>query len=96
MQDPNNALEHLSYLVENFAQVATGLVIVIYLISLNFVIGLLHVVILIALFIMEIIRKRINKSYKTKTKKINDKTYSLVGEIIKSEKTLRRLALKKN
>ena len=93
MEDPNKALEHLSYLVENFAQVATGLVIVVYLISLNFVIGLLHIIVLIALFVMESVRKRINKKYKTKTKKINDKAYSLVGEIIKSEKDIKALGL---
>lgn len=93
MDDPSKALDNLSYLVENFASIATGIAVIVYIITLNWIIGLIYVVILIALFIMELYRKKINKKNKVKTKAINDKTYSLVGEIIKSEKDIKALGL---
>jgi len=93
MDDPNRALENLSYLVENFASVATGMVVIIYIVTLNWLIGSIYVVILIGLFIMELYRKKIKKINTVKTKAINDKTYSLVGEIIKSEKDIKALGL---
>ena len=93
MDDPNRALESLSYLVENFASIATGIVVIIYILTLNWIIGLIYIVILIGLFIMELCRKQIKKKNTLKTKAINDKTYSLVGEIIKSEKDIKALGL---
>ena len=93
MEDPNSALEQLSSLVENFAQVATGVFVVFYILSLNWIIGIIYVAIILGLFIMEIYRKKVYKRNKLKAKKINDKTYSLVGEIIKSEKDIKALNL---
>lgn len=93
MDDPSKALDNLSYLVENFASIATGIAVIIYIITLNWIIGLIYVVILVSLFVMELYRKKVNKKNKVKTKAINDKTYSLVGEIIKSEKDIKALGL---
>ena len=93
MEDPNNALEQLSSLVENFAQVSTGVFVIFYILSLNWIIGLIYIVLIAGLFVMEIIRKRVYKKNKIKRKAINDKTYSLVGEIIKSEKDIKALNL---
>ena len=93
MEDPNNALEQLSSLVENIASVITGFVVMIYIVTLNVIIGSIYIVIILGLFVMEIYRKKVNKRNKLKTKKINDKTYSLVGEIIKSEKDIKALNL---
>ena len=93
MQDPNNVLNNLSYLVENFAQVTTGIIILIYIVSLNALIGAIYITIVFALFILELYRKKVNKKLKTKTKKVDDKTYSLVKEIVESQKDIRALNL---
>ena len=44
-------------------------------------------------FAIEIIRRKVAKRLKLKTKKINDKTYSLINEIIESEKDIKALGL---
>lgn len=93
MNDPNNVLEKLSSFVEILAETLTQAVVVVYIISLNWIIGILYVVMLAICFTIEIIRRKVAKKLKLKTKKINDKTYSLVNEIIQSEKDIKALGL---
>ncbi len=93
MNDPNDVLNHLSMIVEVLAETLTGFVIIFYIISLNWLIGILYIIVLIIAFIIEIYRKRIGKRNRLKTKKVNDKTYSLVTEIVKSEKDIKALGL---
>lgn len=93
MNDPNEVLNKLSMIVEVLSETLTGFVIVAYIVSLNWIIGLLYIFILSICFVIEIIRRRIYKKNKLKTKKINDKTYSLVTEIVKSEKDIKALGL---
>ena len=49
--------------------------------------------ILIGLFFLEVYRKKVGKVNKAKSKKVNDKTYSIINEIIKSEKDIKSLGL---
>ncbi len=93
MNDPNEVLNQLSSIVEILAETITSVVIVAYIVSLNWVIGLLYIGTLLLAFALEIVRKRVGKKNKLKTKKINDKTYSLVTEIVKSEKDIKALGL---
>ena len=93
MDDPNNVLNKLSSLIEILAETITYCIIVIYIISLNWIIGILYIAMLIICFTIEIFRRKVVKKLKLKTKKINDKTYSLVTEIIKSEKDIKALGL---
>ena len=71
----------------------TSFVIIIYIITLNWIIGVLYVVILVSLLFLELKRKKVGKINKTKSKKVSDKTYSIVNEIIKSEKDIKSLGL---
>ena len=91
--DPNNVLMQLSTLVELIAETITSFVIIIYIISLNWIIGLMYIVVLFSLFGLEIYRKKVGKANRTKSKKVSDKTYSIVNEIIKSEKDIKSLGL---
>jgi len=93
MSDPNNVLMQLSTLVELITETITNFVIIIYIITLNWIIGVLYSIVLIALFFLELKRKKVGKANRTKSKKINDKTYSVVNEIIKSEKDIKSLGL---
>ena len=93
MDDPNNVLNKLSSFVEILAETITYCVIVVYIISLNWIIGILYIAMLVICFIIELFRRKVVKKLKLKTKKINDKTYSLVTEIVKSEKDIKALGL---
>lgn len=91
--DPNNVLMQLSAIVEVFADIITHFVIIIYIMTLNWIIGLIYLVLLFGLFFLEIRRKKVGKKNRVVSKKINDKTYSIFTEIIKSEKDIKSLGL---
>jgi len=93
MNDPKDILDKLSTVVESMAETFTNFIIVAYIISLNWIIGLLYVFTLIVCFTVETVGAKINKKQLTKSKKINDKTYSLVNEIVESEKDIKALGL---
>jgi len=91
--DPNNVLSQLSTLVELITETITSFVIIIYITTLNWIIGAIYVVVLISLVFLELKRKKVGKANKAKSKKVSDKTYSIVNEIIKSEKDIKSLGL---
>lgn len=93
MNDPNDVIGKLSSFVEILAETITGFVIIVYIVSLNWIIGLLYITMLLICFAIEIYRRKVAKRNKLKTKKINDKTYSLVNEIVESEKDIKALGL---
>ena len=93
MTDPDNALMQLSSLVEQVAESITSFVVIAYIITLNWIIGLMYVAVLLILFGIEIYRKKVGKQNRRASKKVNDKTYSIVNEIIKSEKDIKSLGL---
>lgn len=93
MNDPNKVLASLSSLVEVFAETITGFVMVVYIITLNWIIGISFVIVLISMFILELFRKKVLRRNELKSKKVGDKTYSLVSEIIKSETDIKALGL---
>lgn len=93
MDDPNNVLAKLSSFVEILAETITYCVVVVYIISLHYIVGILYIAMLVICFTIELFRRKVMKKHKLKTKKINDKTYSLVTEIVKSEKDIKALGL---
>jgi ATP-binding cassette subfamily B protein len=93
MNDPNDVLDKLASFVEILAETITQMIVVVYIISLNWIIGLLYIVMLAICFTVEIFRRKVAKKNRLKTKKINDKTYSLVNEIVDSEKDIKALGL---
>lgn len=93
MSDPSNVLEKLSSFVEILSETITQVVVVTYIITLNWIIGTLYIVMLLICFVIEIVRRKVAKKLKFKTKKYHDKTSSLVNEIIQSEKDIKALGL---
>ena len=61
MNDPNEVLNQLSSIVEILAETITSVVIVTYIVSLNWLIGLLYIAVLMVAFVIEIVRKKIGK-----------------------------------
>ncbi len=93
MDDPKEVLGKMSSLIDIIVQILSQAVVIIYIISLHWIIGLLYIVMLIICFLVEIYRRKVNKKNIAKTKKINDKTYSLVKETIESETDIKALGL---
>ena len=93
MNDPMEVLGNLSSLIDRIVEIITQIVVIIYIISLHWIIGLLYSVMLILSFIVEFYRRKVNKKNIATSKKINDKTYSLVKETIESETDIKALGL---
>ena len=93
MHDPNELLQNLSSIIEVISETLTSAVVIVYMICLNWIIGLVYIGVLAIAFVIEINRRRARKRNKLRTKKVNDKTYSLVTEIVKSEKDIKALGL---
>ena len=95
MNDPMDVLGNLSSMIDRIVEIITQLVVIVYIISLHWIIGILYVVMLILSFIIELYRRKVNKKNIAASKKINDKTYSLVKETIESETDIKALGLEK-
>ena len=93
MDDPQQVLGKMSSLIDIIVQIISQVVVIIYIICLHWLVGLLYVVMLIVSFIVEVYRRKVNRKNIAKTKKINDKTYSLVKETIESETDIKALGL---
>ncbi len=93
MDDPKEVLGKMSSLIDIIVQIISQTVVIIYIISLHWIIGTLYIVMLILSFAVELYRRKLNKKNIAKTKKINDKTYSLVKETIESETDIKALGL---
>lgn len=93
LNDPENMIDKLSGLVEHVTSLLTGAIVIIYMISLNWIIGLCYVIILGLLFALEIKRQKVRKKNMLAMKKASDSSYSLINEIVKSEKDIKSLNL---
>lgn len=93
LNDPENMIDQLANFVENITSLLTGMIIVTYIITLNWIIGVCYIVVLILLFILEVKRQKVRKKNRLDMKKANDSSYSLITEIIKSEKDIKSLDL---
>ena len=93
VNDPNIMISQLVSIVDVFASVIRALIISIYIIVINYIIGLIIVAGMIVCFIVEKIRLKLRtKNTKISNKKY-DKIYSLTTEIVKSERDIKSLGL---
>ncbi len=77
------------------ASTITNLVIIIYIISLNWIIGIIYISIIVGCFLIETARRKVQKKHSANTKKAYDQSLTLVTEIVKSEKDVKTLGLEK-
>ena len=95
LDDPEDIIDKLADIVENMTTLLTGAIVIIYILVLNWIIGLCYVVILTFLYFIENKRQKVKKKNLTEMKKATDNSQSLINEIIKSEKDIRSLNLEK-
>lgn len=93
VNDPNRMINQLVSVVDLFAGAVQALIISIYIITINYIIGLILVAGMIANFIVEKIRLKLRgRNIKIANKKY-DKINSLTTEIVKSERDVKSLGL---
>lgn len=93
INEPKTVLENLSEIVDSISTIISGLVVICYIYSLNWIIGLIFSLVLIGLVNLEAVRQKVRKKKQLNRKRIEDQTTSLVTEIIKSEKDIKALSL---
>lgn len=93
--DPERVIYKLSDLVEDFTEVISALIILIYIISLNIYIGLILIGGVLVSTIIEMFRIKVYARDNRIVRKKNDKVNSLTTEIVRSEKDIKALGLEK-
>ncbi|MBR1987528.1 MAG: ABC transporter ATP-binding protein [Clostridia bacterium] len=93
INDPQQVVGQLADLVDLIANLLSALAIVIYLICLDPIIGTIYIVVIFLLFLLERLRLKMRKKNRLSYKKIADKTYSLIQEVVQSEKDIKALNL---
>ena len=93
VNDPENVVRNLADLVDIITDCLTSLVMIIYISTLNFFIGIAIVLVLAFCMILERIRRKRNRKNKFFMRRKNDKIYSLTTEIVRSEKDIKSLGL---
>lgn len=94
--DPENALDMLDGVLDDFAKLMSFTITTVYILFLNVYIGLILVAFLAVLFILENIKIRIKVKNTKKQKKEKDKMLGLVNEIVRSERDIKSLNLDAN
>lgn len=94
--DPENALDMLDGVLDDFAKLISFSITTIYILFLNVYIGLILVTFLIGLFVLENIKIRIKVKNTKKQKVEKDKMLGLVNEIVRSERDIKSLNLDAN
>ena len=95
MEDPLNVLEQMGDLVTTFVELLMSLIVVIYMLTLNWLIGVLYTIVLLILFLLEMKRRKISGNNLKEAKKVKDETDSVINEIIKSQKDIKTLSIEK-
>lgn len=94
--DPENAIDMLDGVIDDFAMLMSFGVTTIYILFLNVYIGLILVGFLTFLFALEATKVHIRTKNTKKQKKQKDKMLGLVNEIVKSERDVKSLNLDNN
>lgn len=91
LSDPYNILSNLYDVMDCFEVLISGIITILYIISLNWIVGILYIVLIMLAMVLQICQNKSWRKNSTKKRKIEDETYSLVGEIIKSERDIKAL-----
>lgn len=93
VNDPRTMIASLQRALSSLLQLINTVVVVVYLMTLNFWVGLVVFAGIVVLTVIETLRGNIYKKQKQKNAQISDKVYSLTDEIVKSEKDIKSLNL---
>lgn len=93
INDPEQVIGQLADLVDFITNLLSAVAIVIYLITLDPIIGTIYIVVISLLCVLERVRLKTRKKNRLSYKKISDQTYSLINEVVQSEKDIKALNL---
>jgi ATP-binding cassette subfamily B protein len=93
ISDPERAVTNLADIFDQMTEVLTGLIIIIYLITLNYWIALILIVVLGLCIVLEFFRIKVRRKNHKVARKANDEVTSLTTEIIRSERDIKSLNL---
>ena len=91
LTDPERIVDCLSNIVNRVTALLSGAIIIIYIMSLNWILGITYILVLIASFLFEVKRQQVRRKNKLRFKKISDSSYSLITEVVRSEKDIKSL-----
>lgn len=94
--DPENALETLDGVIDDFAHMMSFGITTIYILFLNIYIGLILVGFMFVLFLLEKKKVSLRNKHTEIRKKEKDKMMGLINEIVKSERDIKSLNLDDN
>lgn len=93
VEDPARIIDQLSGLVDTLMNVATALVMFIYVATLNIWASLCFFGLFIIGFVLEYFRLKVRRKNRFVVRRKNDKVHSLTTEIVRSEKDIKSLGL---
>ncbi len=92
-QDPGTMLDYIVQISDIIIAFIESLVMIIYISTLNIYIGLIGLLLMANIMIFETIRKKLRKKNRAKLLTLEEKSSSLMNEIIRSEKDIKSLNL---
>lgn len=92
-RDPSTIFNSLSGFVSNIQQLITAIIMISYIIIINWLVGIIAVTTIGVIFILEHFRRKILKKNKKELLKRGEKTGSLLNEIVRSQKDIKSLNL---
>ncbi len=93
--DPNSIIGNLDSFVQYISVIISALVVITYVFFLNWIIALIVVVVTIVAIVIDIIRVKLRNKNKNKALKLKDQVYSIVDEVVKSERDIKTSGLEK-
>lgn len=93
--DPNSIIGNLDSFVQYISVLISALVVITYVFFLNWIIALIVVVVTIVAIVIDIIRVKLRNKNKNKALKLKDQVYSIVDEVVKSERDIKTSGLEK-
>ena len=94
--DPENALETLDGVIDDFAHMMSFFITTVYILFLNLYVGLIIVGFMFVLFLLEKTKVKLRNKHTQQRKAEKDKMLGLVNEIVKSERDIKSLNLDDN
>lgn len=93
VNDPERVVTNLAEIVDIIFEMTTALIMLVYITTLNYLIGIIIVATILIGFLIEIQRVKKRRKNKWVTRRKNDVIHSLTTEIVRSEKDIKSLGL---
>lgn len=93
ISDPEQAVSTLADIFDQMTDIVTSLIVIIYIITLNYWIALVLIVVLAICTVLEFFRIKVRRKNRRLVRKASDEVTSLTTEIVRSERDIKSLNL---